>query len=62
MTGGSSNLTSLGQAIQRRSRVPVEVWAPMERILVEAKEVDRVLLQTRAAAARGRTRPRAPQG
>jgi type IV pilus assembly protein PilM len=49
VTGGSSNLASLGQAIGRRSRVPVEVWAPTERILVEAREVDRELLQARAA-------------
>ncbi len=49
VTGGSSNLIPLSQAIQRRSRVPVEVWAPTERIVVEAKEVDRQLLQARAA-------------
>jgi len=49
VTGGSSNLAPLGQAIQRRSRVPVETWLPTERILVEASEVNRELLQARAA-------------
>ncbi len=49
VTGGTANLTSLGQAIERRSRVPVEVWAPTERITVDAKEVDRNLLQNKAA-------------
>jgi type IV pilus assembly protein PilM len=49
VTGGSSNLAALAHAIQRRSRVPVELWVPVERIVVEAKEVDRVLLQQRAA-------------
>jgi type IV pilus assembly protein PilM len=49
VTGGSSNLAPLTQAIQRRSRVPAEAWIPMERIVVDAKEVDRELLQMRAA-------------
>jgi type IV pilus assembly protein PilM len=49
VTGGSSNLPSLAQAIERRARVHVEIWTPTERILVEAKEVDPTLLQTRAA-------------
>lgn len=49
LTGGSSNLPSLPTAISRRSRVAVEVIQPMERISVEAKEVDRRLLQTRAS-------------
>ena len=49
LTGGSSNLTSLSTAIGRRSRVAVEVIQPMERISVEAREVNPELLQTRAA-------------
>jgi type IV pilus assembly protein PilM len=49
VTGGSSNLVPLAQAIERRARVPVEVWAPTERVIVEAKEVNRGLLQARAA-------------
>lgn len=48
VTGGSSNLAALAHAIQRRSRVPVEMWMPVERIVVDAKEVDRMLLQQRA--------------
>jgi type IV pilus assembly protein PilM len=49
VTGGTANLTALGQAIQRRSRVPAEVWMPTERIIVESKDVDRDLLTARAA-------------
>lgn len=49
VTGGTANLAALAQAIERRARVPVETWAPTERIIVEAKEVDRDLLQARAA-------------
>src|SRR6186997_2276347 len=30
VTGGTANLAALGQAIQRRSRVPVEAWMPTE--------------------------------
>jgi type IV pilus assembly protein PilM len=49
VTGGSANLAPLAQAIERRSRVPVEVWVPTERIVVEGGDVDRELLATRAA-------------
>jgi type IV pilus assembly protein PilM len=49
VTGGTANLSALGQAIQRRSRVPVEVWMPTERIVVESKDIDRNLLAARAA-------------
>lgn len=49
VTGGTANLAALAQAIERRARVPVETWAPTERVIVEAKEVDHALLQTRAA-------------
>ncbi len=49
VTGGTANLASLGQAIERRARVPVEVWAPTERITPDPKHVDPSLLQTRAA-------------
>lgn len=49
LTGGSSVLPALPAAIGRRSRVPVEMIHPLERIGVEAKEVDRGLLQGRAA-------------
>jgi len=49
VTGGSSNLGPLAQAIQRRSRVAVEVWSPTERIVVESAQVNRDLLATRGA-------------
>ena len=49
LTGGSSNLPSLPQAVGRRSRVPVEVLQPLERVAIEAKEVNTTLLQSRAA-------------
>lgn len=49
VTGGTANLANIAQAIERRSRVPTEIWSPMERVLVEAKEVPHQLLQSRAA-------------
>jgi type IV pilus assembly protein PilM len=49
VTGGTANLAALGAAVQRRARVPVEAWAPTEKIFVEAREVDASMLQSRAA-------------
>jgi type IV pilus assembly protein PilM len=49
VTGGTSNVAHLAQAIERRARVPTEIWSPIERIQVEAREVDGNLLQQRAA-------------
>jgi type IV pilus assembly protein PilM len=49
VTVGTANLPSLGGAIQRRARVPVEAWAPTEKVAIEAKEVDATLFQVRAA-------------
>jgi type IV pilus assembly protein PilM len=49
VTGGSANLAALARAIERRARVSVETWSPIEKLSIEAKEVDPVLLQTRAA-------------
>ena len=49
LTGGSSVVPALPRAIERRSRVPCEVLQPMERITIEAKEVDQKLLEARAA-------------
>ncbi|MCA9597926.1 MAG: type IV pilus assembly protein PilM [Myxococcales bacterium] len=49
VTGGTANLSSLAQAVERRARVPTEVWSPVERIMVEAKEVVPNVLQMRAA-------------
>jgi type IV pilus assembly protein PilM len=49
LTGGSSNLPALQSAVARRSRVPIEVLSPMEKIQVEAKEVNPQLLQSRTS-------------
>lgn len=49
LTGGSSVLPALPAAVARRSRVSVEVLKPMDRITVEAKEVNQELLQRRVA-------------
>jgi type IV pilus assembly protein PilM len=49
LTGGTANLPQLAQAIERRSRVSTEVFKPLERIGVEAKEVDGNMLNQRAA-------------
>ena len=49
LTGGSANLSQLSEAIERRSRVTTEVIQPLERIGIEAKEVDGNTLGTRAA-------------
>jgi type IV pilus assembly protein PilM len=49
VTGGTASLAALGQSIEKRARVPVEVWPPTEKINFEAKDVDAALLQSRAA-------------
>src|SRR5262249_15032118 len=49
LTGGTSNIPALRTAIERRSRVSCEVIQPLERISVEAKEVNSDLLRSRAA-------------
>jgi type IV pilus assembly protein PilM len=49
VSGGSANLPSLAQAIERRARVPVETWSPLERFAVERKDVDVDLLSARGA-------------
>ena len=48
LSGGTSNLPFLAQAIQRRTRVAVEVWSPVEKFQVETKSVDMALLTQRA--------------
>jgi type IV pilus assembly protein PilM len=49
LTGGSSNLPQLTNAIARRSRVGVELIPPLEKVAVEGKDVNPQLLQSRAA-------------
>lgn len=48
LTGGTANLPQLTGAIERRSRVAVEVMQPLERIPLE-KEVDQAALAPRVA-------------
>ena len=49
LTGGSANLPQLVTAIERRARVPVEVFFPTEKMTVEPKDVDPLLVQARSA-------------
>jgi type IV pilus assembly protein PilM len=49
LTGGTANLPQLVTAIERRSRVPVEVFFPTERMTVEPKDVNPQLVQAKSA-------------
>lgn len=49
LTGGSANLPQLVTAVEKRSRVPVEVFFPTEKMTVEPKDVDPLLVQSRSA-------------
>jgi type IV pilus assembly protein PilM len=49
LTGGTANLPQLLTAIERRSRVPVEVFFPTERMTVEPKDVNPQLVQAKSA-------------
>lgn len=49
LTGGTSNLPQLSEAIGRRARVPVEPLVATERIPVEAREVNQELVAQRGA-------------
>jgi len=49
LTGGSSNLPQLTNAVGRRARVGVELVPPLEKIAIEGKDVNGQLLQVRAA-------------
>ncbi len=44
VTGGSAGLPPLAQAIEQRSRIPVETWLPTEGITAANKEVSQELL------------------
>jgi type IV pilus assembly protein PilM len=48
LTGGSANINQLAQAIERRSRVPVEVFSPLEKVVVEPGAADPAILSARA--------------
>ena len=49
LTGGTANLPQLVTAIERRARVPVEVFFPTEKMTVEPKDVDPALVQAKSA-------------
>jgi type IV pilus assembly protein PilM len=49
LTGGTANLPQLVTAIERRARVPVEVFFPTEKMTVEPKDVDPTLVQAKSA-------------
>jgi type IV pilus assembly protein PilM len=49
LTGGSANLPTLVQAVQRRTRVAVQTWKPTERFASDPKGVDPTELELRAA-------------
>jgi type IV pilus assembly protein PilM len=44
ITGGCANLAPLAQAVEQRSRIPVETWVPTEALASVGKEVDQDLL------------------
>ncbi len=48
LTGGSANLPTLVQAIQRRTRVNVQTWKPTERFAPDPKTVNTADLELRA--------------
>ncbi len=48
VTGGSAGLAPLAQAIEQRSRIPVETWMPTEGLISTDKRVDPNVLAQRA--------------
>lgn len=40
LTGGSANLAVLAQAVEQRSRIPVETWSPTEGLVTLGKDVN----------------------
>lgn len=40
LTGGSANLATLAQAVEQRSRIPVETWLPTEGLASVGRDVD----------------------
>jgi type IV pilus assembly protein PilM len=48
LTGGTANIVPLAQAIERRARVPVEVFSPLERIVIEPGSIDPAVLSARS--------------
>ena len=48
LAGGSANLPMLVQSVQRRTRVAVETWKPIEKFSVDPKTVNAAELELRA--------------
>ncbi len=48
VTGGTANLPSLAQAVEQRSRIPVETWVPTESLVSVHKDIDQELLSRSA--------------
>ena len=44
LTGGSANLPTLAQAVEQRSRIPVETWLPTEGLAAIGRDVDQMKL------------------
>ena len=49
LTGGTANLPALAEAIQRRSRVAVRVWGPLQGVTVIPRSINPNLLQYHGA-------------
>lgn len=49
LTGGTANLTTLRNAIQRRAKTPVEFFNPVENLTIDQRSVPEPLLRERAA-------------
>jgi type IV pilus assembly protein PilM len=49
LTGGTAKIGLLAQAIERRARVTVELFSPLERITVDATAVDPSVLSALSA-------------
>jgi type IV pilus assembly protein PilM len=49
LTGGTAKIPFLAQAIERRSRIPVEVFSPLDRIAIDTTSVDAARVNTLGA-------------
>jgi type IV pilus assembly protein PilM len=48
LTGGTANIPTLAAAVERRARVPVQTWSPLQSFTVDSG-IDRTALDRRAA-------------
>jgi type IV pilus assembly protein PilM len=44
VTGGTAKIPHLAKAIERRARVAVEIFSPVEKIAIDATSVDRAAI------------------